>query len=127
MTRRMVIAVLSLCGIFIATYLTLYKLGYIGTLACGTGVCERVPTSRWAVFLGPRLALGAGGHEVSDVPNGQRAFKLIDEERFDAVFLDWKPGAEDGRVKLATLDGVLNGVVVPADLGCDGADLPVLL
>jgi len=38
MTKRMTVAVLSLVGFFLAAYLTLYKLGYIETLACGTGV-----------------------------------------------------------------------------------------
>ena len=65
MTRRMVIAVLSLCGIFIATYLTLYKLGYIGTIACGTGGCETVQTSRWSIFLGQPVALWGVGFYVA--------------------------------------------------------------
>ena len=57
MTRRMVIAVLSLAGVFLATYLLLYKLGYIPGLACGTGSCELVQASKWAVFLGLPVAL----------------------------------------------------------------------
>jgi uncharacterized membrane protein len=57
MTRRMVIAVLSLAGVFLATYLTLYKLGYIETLACGTGSCEIVQASRWAKLLGQPVAM----------------------------------------------------------------------
>jgi uncharacterized membrane protein len=60
MTRRMVIALLALVGVFLALYLTLYKLGYIGHLACGTGSCERVQSSRWSVLLGmPVAAWGA--------------------------------------------------------------------
>ena len=61
----MVIAVLSLCGIFVATYLTLYKLGYIGTIACGTGGCETVQTSRWSMFLGQPVALWGVGFYVA--------------------------------------------------------------
>jgi uncharacterized membrane protein len=56
-TRRNVIAALSLVGVFLATYLTLYKLGYLGSLACGTGECERVQASRWSFFLGQPVAL----------------------------------------------------------------------
>ena len=63
MTRRMVIALLSLGGVFLATYLYLYKLGLIGTLACGTGDCELVQTSRYARFGGIEVSLiGIGGY-----------------------------------------------------------------
>jgi uncharacterized membrane protein len=57
MTRRMALAVLALCGLFLATYLTLHHLGIIGTLACGTGDCEVVQTSRWATILGVHVAV----------------------------------------------------------------------
>jgi len=58
--KRQAIAALSLAGFFLATYLTLYKLGYIGTLACGTGGCETVQLSKWGDFLGmPVAAWGA--------------------------------------------------------------------
>ena len=56
MTRRMWIAVLSLAGLFIGIYLTLYHYGMIGTLACGVSSCEKVQTSRWAMFLGVPIA-----------------------------------------------------------------------
>ena len=52
MTRRMTVAVLALAGVFLASYLMLFKLGYIPGLACGTGDCEVVQSSRWAMFLG---------------------------------------------------------------------------
>jgi uncharacterized membrane protein len=57
----MMIAVLSLGGIFLATYLTLYKLGYIEALACGTGSCELVQSSRWSKLLGQPVALWGVG------------------------------------------------------------------
>jgi len=61
MTRRMIAALVALVGVFIAAYLTLYKLGVIGTLACGTGSCETVQLSRWATFLHlPVAAWGVG-------------------------------------------------------------------
>lgn len=55
----MLAALVALAGIFVALYLTLYKLGYIGTLACGVGSCETVQMSKWATLLG--LPVGAWG------------------------------------------------------------------
>ena len=52
----MIVAALALAGIFISTYLTLYKLGMIGELSCTIGSCETVNTSRWSVFLGLPVA-----------------------------------------------------------------------
>jgi uncharacterized membrane protein len=57
----MAIAVISLLGILVASYLTLYKMGIIGTLTCSVGSCETVNTSKWAVFVGaPVAAWGVG-------------------------------------------------------------------
>jgi uncharacterized membrane protein len=56
MTRRMIVAILALAGIFVATYLLLYKLGMIGHLSCSIGSCETVNTSKWAKFLGVPVA-----------------------------------------------------------------------
>lgn len=62
----MVLAALALVGLFVSLYLTLYKLGYIGTLQCGVGSCETVNTSRWATFLGlPVAAWGLGFYVVA--------------------------------------------------------------
>ena len=52
----MTVAALALAGIFISTYLTLFKLGVIGELSCSIGSCETVNTSRWSVFLGLPVA-----------------------------------------------------------------------
>lgn len=61
MTKRMVIAALALVGAFVAAYLTLYKIGIIGQLACRIGSCTTVQSSRWATFLGlPVAAWGLG-------------------------------------------------------------------
>jgi uncharacterized membrane protein len=54
--RRMIIAALALIGAFVALYLTLYKMGAIGHIACGLGGCERVNTSKWAIFAGAPVA-----------------------------------------------------------------------
>lgn len=51
-TRYRVVAVLALVGLFISGYLLLYSLGYYGDLVCGTGSCEVVQASKYAVFLG---------------------------------------------------------------------------
>ena len=56
MTTRMAIALLSLIGILIALYLTLYKVGVVGDLSCSIGSCETVNTSQWATFLGLPVA-----------------------------------------------------------------------
>jgi uncharacterized membrane protein len=52
----MIVATLALAGIFIALYLTLYKLGVIGELSCSIGSCETVNTSKWSRFLGLPVA-----------------------------------------------------------------------
>ena len=66
MTRRMIIAALALGGVGLATYLAMYKLGYIGTLNCAIGSCETVNTSRWATFFGiPVAAWGLGFYLVA--------------------------------------------------------------
>lgn len=56
MRRRQTIAVLALVGLFVALYLWLHALGVGGPLKCGTGACETVQTSPWAVFLGLPVA-----------------------------------------------------------------------
>ena len=50
-----------------------------------------------------RIAIEMAGHTAAEAPNGLRALKLLDEEAFDAVFLDLKLGADDGLEVLAKL------------------------
>ena len=64
MTRRMAMAVISLGGLFIGIYLTMYHYGIIGTLACGVGSCETVQTSRYSMFLGVPVATWGCGYYV---------------------------------------------------------------
>lgn len=64
MTRRMIIAALALAGVGLATYLAMYKLGMIGTLACTVGSCETVNLSKWATFLGMPVAVWGVGFYV---------------------------------------------------------------
>jgi uncharacterized membrane protein len=61
----MLAALVALAGLFVAGYLTLYKLGVIGTLSCSIGSCETVQLSRWATLLGlPVAAWGLGYYAV---------------------------------------------------------------
>jgi uncharacterized membrane protein len=57
MIYRMGAALMSLLGLFVSAYLYLYKIGRIGTLACGTGDCETVQQSPWSRFLGVEVSL----------------------------------------------------------------------
>jgi uncharacterized membrane protein len=57
MIYRMSAALLSLTGLFTSAYLYLYKIGRIGTLACGTGSCEAVQQSPWSRFAGVEVSL----------------------------------------------------------------------
>ena len=64
MRHRMTAAVLALLGLLLSIYLTLFKLGLTGPLACGAGgACERVQLGPWGDFLGlPVAAYGVGGY-----------------------------------------------------------------
>ena len=63
MRHRQAIALLALIGLFIALYLSLHRVGVIGQLQCGTGGCETVQTSAYAVFLGIPVAFyGVAGY-----------------------------------------------------------------
>lgn len=65
MNYRMTAALLSLAGFFISAYLYLYKIGKIGSLACGTGGCETVQLSQWSRFGGLEVSLiGLLGYAV---------------------------------------------------------------
>lgn len=57
MRYRQAIALLALVGFFVALYLWFHALGLGGPLKCGTGGCDTVQTSRWAVLLGLPVAL----------------------------------------------------------------------
>jgi uncharacterized membrane protein len=65
MIYRMGAALMSLLGLFVSAYLYLYKIGRIGTLACGTGGCETVQASSWSRFAGVEVALiGVAGYAL---------------------------------------------------------------
>lgn len=48
----MVVAVLSLAGVFLAFYLVAHNLGWVPPLPCGVGDCGAVQSSRYA-WVGP--------------------------------------------------------------------------
>lgn len=51
-----------------------------------------------------RIAVETAGHTAIEASHGSRALKAVEEEAFDAVFLDLRLGAEDG---LTVLDNLL--------------------
>ena len=57
MIYRMGTALLGLMGMLISAYLWMFKHGYIGSLACGTGSCATVQLSPYSKFLGVDVAL----------------------------------------------------------------------
>jgi uncharacterized membrane protein len=57
MRYRQAIALLALVGLFVALYLWLHALGFGGPIKCGTGACDTVQASPWAVLLGLPVAL----------------------------------------------------------------------
>lgn len=52
----MAVATLALIGLFVALYLWLWKIGVVGVMACGTGACETVQLSEYAVLFGIPVA-----------------------------------------------------------------------
>jgi uncharacterized membrane protein len=60
---RMGMAVAALAGLLISGYMLLYKIGVIGSVACGSGSCELVQASPWSDFLGLPVPLwGVAGY-----------------------------------------------------------------
>jgi uncharacterized membrane protein len=58
MTYRRAIALISLVSCMVALYLALWKMGFMGRLACGAGHgCEYVQGSPYGWFLGVDVAL----------------------------------------------------------------------
>jgi len=85
----MVLATLALIGVFVSTYLTLYKLGYIGELKCAVGSCETVNTSRWATFFGLPVAAWGLGFYVSALLLAMLSIqeKYVDSRAFSVAFV----------------------------------------
>ena len=85
----MILATLALIGVFVSTYLTLYKLGYIGELKCAVGSCETVNTSQWATFFGLPVAAWGLGFYVSALLLAMLSIqeKYVDSRAFSVAFV----------------------------------------
>ena len=85
----MILATLALIGVFVSTYLTLFKLGYIGELKCAVGSCETVNTSRWATFFGLPVAAWGLGFYVSALLLAMLSIqeKYADSRAFSVAFV----------------------------------------
>ena len=82
-------AVFALVGVFVSIYLTLHRVGVIGTLACGAdGGCSTVQTSSYATFVGiPVPFLGLAGYLVLFVLSLKGASGVANERRMAIVLL----------------------------------------
>ena len=101
----MTIALLALVGALVALYLTLFKVGVIGELVCNIGSCERVNTSRWAMFFGvPVAAWGLATYVVllvlalvsvqRDAFERQIAWVLVALSGWSVLFSAWLTSKE---------------------------------
>lgn len=89
MLNRMAIALLALVGVLISAYMTAYKFGLLGSIMCGTGGCETVQNSPWAVFMGvpvPVLGLIGYGLLVVTALLGLQP-RFMDDRRISIVLL----------------------------------------
>src|SRR5690606_34145678 len=96
------LALLALTGVLVSAYMTAYKLGFVGSLVCGTGGCETVQNSPWSVFLGvPVPVIGLLGYGLL----------------FGAALLGIQPRFEDDRrIALVLIGGAVIGAVFSAYL-----------
>ena len=53
----MAVATAALLGLLLSTYLWFWKIGLLGAIACGSGSCEAVQFSEYAVIFGIPVAL----------------------------------------------------------------------
>jgi uncharacterized membrane protein len=93
MIYRMSAALLSLLGLFVSAYLYLYKIGRIGTLACGAGGCETVQQSPWSRFAGMEVALiGMAGYAGLLLLSLAALQPGLSDRRWPATLLLWLSG-----------------------------------
>jgi uncharacterized membrane protein len=102
MANRMALAVLALVGVLIAAYMSAYKFGLIGSLMCGSGGCNTVQNSPWAVFAGiPVPVIGLVGYLLL----------------FGTALAALQPRFEDDRrISIILLAGAMIGAVFSAYL-----------
>jgi uncharacterized membrane protein len=89
LTYRQVIAIVALLNALVATYLHLWKIGKVGSLACGgSGGCAVVQFSRWSWFLGVDVALiGAVGYSLILITAIVGTFEARSDARGPAIAL----------------------------------------
>ena len=89
LTYRQVIAIVALLNALVATYLHLWKIGKVGSLACGgSGGCAVVQFSRWSWFLGVDVALiGAVGYSLILITAIVGTFESRSDARGPAIAL----------------------------------------
>ncbi len=93
MIYRMTAALLSLIGLFVSAYLYLYKIGRIGTLACGDGGCDTVQQSAWSRFGGMEVALiGVAGYAGLLLVSLAALQPGLSAQRWPATLLLWLAG-----------------------------------
>ena len=85
----MLAALVALAGLFVALYLTLYKLGYIGNLVCAVGSCEVVQTSKWATLLGYPVAVWGVAYYVGVLAVSLTGLSpsLVDDKRLSQLLV----------------------------------------
>ena len=81
-TSRMVVAILSMVGFFVAFYLMAYSLGWMGSLICGISSCETVQQSSYSkIGPVPVAAIGAAIWQVrTDDDRGTAAANAVDAD-----------------------------------------------
>lgn len=91
------VALLALIGVLVSAYMAAYTFGMVGSIVCGTGGCETVQNSPWAVFLGvPVPIIGLVGYGAL----------------LAAALLGLQPRFEDDRrVALVLIAGAVIGLV----------------
>ena len=131
----MAIAAVALVGLFVATYLWLYKIGVMGQLSCGVGSCETVNLSKWATLMGQPVALwGVGfylamlGTAVLGTMEGfakdrRIAVALVVMSGGGVLFSGWLTYLELAVIHAICLYCVVSAVLVVALLGLSVADL----
>lgn len=93
MMYRMSAAIMSLLGLFLSAYLYLYKIGRIGTLACGAGGCETVQHSPWSRVAGIEVSLiGLIGYAGLLVVSLAALQPRLGHQRWPTTLLLWLAG-----------------------------------
>jgi len=91
--KRPLVALVALGGLFVALYLTLYKLGYIGTLVCAVGSCEKVQTSKWARLFNVPVAVWGVLYYVAVLGVSLAGLtNALSESRRVSLVLSWMTG-----------------------------------